>query len=70
MYIPQLNGSGYNNQCALPLDETQAQIAIYRYSIPNNSSQSALNDWYLNQIKTKVGNGYTVSGYHTRKPNL
>jgi len=41
MYIPQLNGSGYNNQCALPLDETQSQIAIYRYSIPNSSSQSA-----------------------------
>jgi len=65
MYIPQLNGSGYNNQCALPLDETQSQIAIYRYSIPNSSSQSALNDWYLNQIKTKVGNGYLVNGYHT-----
>jgi len=65
MYIPQLNGSGYNNQCAQPLNETQSQIAIYRYSIPNSSSQSTLNDWYLNQIKTKVGNGYLVNGYHT-----
>jgi hypothetical protein len=64
-YIPQLNGSGYNNQCSTPIDETQSKIAIYRYSIPNNSSQSTLNDWFLNQIKTKVGNGYLVNGYHT-----
>jgi hypothetical protein len=65
MYIPQLNGSGYNNQCSTPIDETQSKIAIYRYSIPNSSSQSTLNDWFLNQIKTKVGNGYLVNGYHT-----
>lgn len=51
------------------IDETKSQIALYRFSIPNSSSQSALNDWYLNQIKTKVGNGYLVNGYHTASTN-
>ncbi len=67
MYIPSFN-SGYSNECGA-IDETQSNIALYRFSIPNSSSQSAVNDWYLDQIKTKVGDGYLVSGYHTASTN-
>jgi hypothetical protein len=61
MYIPP--SQSYSTQQCDP-DEKESQIALYRFSIPNSSSQSALNDWYFDQIKTKVGDGSTNDGYY------
>ncbi len=81
LYIPNMNqgqvqqefnewaglGGKPRTECSPgTIDETKSDIVIYRLTTSNNSN---LNDWYLNQIKTKVGNGYLVSGYHTAATN-
>jgi hypothetical protein len=38
--------------------ETDRNVAIYRFSIPASSDQATLNTWFVNQIKTQVGNGW------------
>lgn len=47
------------------------QVAIYRFYIPSDTPQAALNDWYFNSVPNAVGNGFTdvnafeSIGYHT-----
>lgn len=49
------NPNGYCER--ISIDETGRNIGIYRFTLPGNSSQSVLNDWYYG-IKNQVGNGW------------
>ena len=42
-------------------NETDRQVAIYRYTLPANSDEAALNNWFLYTIKANVGNGWQSS---------
>ena len=57
-YIPQFSSTGANN-------DTNKQVAIYRFTLPANSDQTTLNNWYFNIIKANVGNGFTDLGWYS-----
>ncbi len=66
-YIPKLNVS-YGCEADPNFSEAQNQIAIYRSILPAGSSQGTLNDWFINQIKNNVGNGFlniATGDYHS-----
>ncbi|MFH1366145.1 MAG: hypothetical protein ABIG99_02055, partial [Patescibacteria group bacterium] len=66
-----ISGASYvNNSCVrltkgttsvfsdASFNETNRQIAIYRFTLSDSSSQATLNDWFVNQIPAAVGDGW------------
>jgi len=59
------------NTCQKRLvDETQKQVAIYRFVLPADVSQATLTDWFINQIKWNVGKGFVDYGHNQQRHSI